>query len=191
MKSILFVYALLLGHSAFAQQIPASCQFQVNPHSYSCTRWTFDGNQMFPLLPMDWNGVLQGSWQPITFADPVSGNSNADFSMQVNPQRPSIPEGVVDNFTGQMLGSITIQNNLVFFQNWHGAQFWSIQGTTVIPDNVTARFQFTDGQTQSTFNCRDFNRNSNHHLLCAWDTWNPQAQRWQHRGFMGFLKSGN
>lgn len=190
MKFWILAFALFNGASAFAQRIPRDCQFQVNPHSYSCTRWTFDGNQMFPLLPMDWNGVVQGTWQPITFTDPVTGNTSADFSMQVNPQRPTIPEGVVDNVTGQMLAPITIRGDQVFFANWHGTQFWSIPGTTQIPDRVTARFQFADNFAQHSFNCRDFNRNATHHLLCAWDVWNDRAQTWQHRGFLGFLKTG-
>lgn len=184
----------LLSVEAEAQQAPAGvppdCQFQVNPHSYSCTRWTFDGNQMFPLNLIDWNGVLQGRWQPLTFSDVRGGNENNEFSMMKNPARPTIPEGVLDRATNRLLAPLQIRGGQVIFENWHGFQLQSLPGTLLVPDRFTARFQFADGQgVGHTFNCRDFNRNQNHHLLCAWDTWNPRSQTWVHRGFIGFLRT--
>jgi hypothetical protein len=189
MKSIAFVIALM-GSLANAQQFspPANCQMQINPHSYACTRWTFDGNQVFPLLPIDFAGALQGSWRAITFADPTGDNVGPEFMMQTNAQRPTIPEGVVDRATNQFLGDLFIGGNRVVQTNWRGQQLETVPGSLMAMDVWTLRFSFNESRLTHTFTCRDFNRNGTHHLLCAWDLWSPKIGRWTHKGFIGYLR---
>ncbi len=198
MKTLILALGLFFGTIASAQmqsppqdqpqaQPPPDCQFQVNPHSYACAHWTFEGNQMFPLFQFDLNTTMQGWWEPLTYSVPGTDNEDNEFVMMKNPARPTVPEGVGDKVTGRRLGPMLIQGNNVFFSNWHGIQIWSVPNTSAFPDAVTWSFQYQDQFGLQSFNCRDFNRNNKHHMLCAWDTWMVPQSSWQHRGYIGFL----
>ncbi len=175
------------GASAQAQQIPANCQFQVNPHSYACTRWTFDGNQMFPLLPIDFANI-NGTWRPITFVDPAFENDGPEFAMFVDEQRPTVPMGVLDKATNRDLGDLVIDSAGASQMNWRGVRMDSTPGSMRITDRWSVQFVFSEPPYTHSFTCRDFNRNRNQHLLCSWDILMPQRVGWQHKGFFGYLR---
>jgi hypothetical protein len=160
-------------------QVPPNCQFQVNPHSYACTQWTFFGNQMFPLNPIDLN-FLSGSWSALTFVDPTFENNGPEFVMMVNPQRPTVPVGVLDRFTNAQDGATQTR--------WRGQVLNSDPGSMRVVDNWTFQFTFSEPPYVHLYSCRDFNRNDVHHLLCSWEILMPGANQWVHKGFLGYLR---
>ena len=186
MRFAILAIGLFLSYSAQAQ-IPPNCQFQVNPHSYACTRWTFDGNQMFPLIPMDLQS-LSGSWNAITFVDPYFENVGPEFVMLVNPQRPTIPMGVLDRFTNANVGNLIVGPTGATQTRWRGQVLNSTPGSMRIADRWTFQFTFSEPPYMHGFSCRDFNRNNVHHLLCSWDILMPGSPQWQHKGFLGYLR---
>lgn len=159
-----------------------NCVFKENPHSYACTRSAFNG-EVFPLRPLDWWGVLQGRWFTVTYVNP-KGNSGKAFYMAKNRVSPTQPDGVFNVNTDTRVGSMWIQEGDMIFENWQGSRL----ATTSIEqiDEFTFRLIMEEGRILHSFNCRDFNRNDNHHLLCAWDVKKP-GEEWSHHGYFGFL----
>lgn len=160
---------------------------EFNPHSYGCTRWTFNGNQMFPLIPVDLK-AMRGSWRPLTFVDPVFGNNGPEFAMLVNSQRMTIPMGVLDKFTNRNVGDLVIGRDGAKQTLWRGMTLESNAGSLRVLDTWTFQFTFNEAPYSHSFTCRDFNRGGAHHLLCSWDILMPRSTQWQHKGFFGYLR---
>ncbi|MBY0385490.1 hypothetical protein K2X05_10070 [bacterium] len=162
-----------------------SCVIKGNPHSYPCTVWTYQG-EFFPLFPMDWDS-LQGTWFSVTYVNPTSGNEGPQFLMKKNPARPMQPMGVENTRSGQAMGHMSIQGDLMRIENWLGIEL--VLQVDGMVDSNTIRLVTPEafGFPRHTFTCRDFNRNNNHHLLCDWEEQRRPDESWQHKGFFGFL----
>ena len=190
MRSFVFAaFVFLVTSAAHSQQVPANCQFQVNPHSYGCMIWTFQGNQMFPLLPINLDS-LRGQWRAITFADPSFENDGPEFAMFVDEQRPTIPMGVLDKATGGDLGNVSIGRLGATQMSWRGQRLESNTGSMHMMDTWTFQWTFIESQFNHSFTCRVFNRNNTEHLLCSWDIMLPGTGRWAHKALIGYLRVG-
>lgn len=164
------------------------CLIKQNPHSYACHDLNFYGNNRFPLFPMDWRR-LQGPWFAVTYANP-NGNIGHEFRMDVNPNRPTQPRGgVINRNDGSQMGVLELRPNHVAFHNWEwgGAYVESDPRTFRITDRYTVEFQWLFNGVWHGFQCRDFNRNNEHHLNCQWSVWTPQGG-WHLKGYLGFIK---
>ncbi len=164
-----------------------ACDVRANPHSYACTKWNFDGNHVFPLMPIQWETVMQGEWFSVTYVNPLTENNGPEFYMAKLPIRPSIPLGVINAQNNSRMGSMWISGPVMDWENWLGRRLVTIPQSFRYLDAFTVEMQAREGQYVHLFRCRDFNRNGNHHLLCSWDMWFPETQTWQHKGYMGFL----
>ena len=192
-------YAPASGYTPASGYDPATygvqgCYVMQNPHSYACHAWTFAGNQEFPLIIIDWSRVIQGEWQTVTYANPWSDNDGPEFRMLFNPENPRIPEGVVNKNDNSMLGSLTFEGDKATWTNWRGKKLKTKVSEYAISDSYTFKFSFPEGDYyEQSFICRDFNRNSKHHLICSWfliqwDSYYHTTYTSQHRGYFGFLK---
>jgi len=184
-----------------------TCNTRENPHSYGCTLWNFNGNGTFPWFPMDWSR-LRGPWFTVVYVrnpnlgaiDCSSGiqipddeNRDCEFSMRKNPDRPTQPMGVENTYNHKLVKQMIIDKwGNVSWNNWLGKHVQSDAGSVIQRDPYTMQFQWHEttsngAQYVHNFTCRDFNRNSNHHLLCKWDMWFPGTDHWVEKGFLGFL----
>lgn len=206
MKNLLAVVCLVMCYpGTWAQTNPrdlneriiaesrGACVIAVNPHSYGCNDWTFRGNNIFPLFNMDWFGRLQGSWAMVTYADPQGDeNSGPEFIMLKTKNRNTVPAGVFDVKSGRVVGVMRVLDSTMNFENWQGTRLSSHPGSFSVLDNLTVQMQAVDSQRNiQLFTCRDFNRQNTHHLLCRWDSRKRNASKWQHKGYLGFLRTGN
>lgn len=169
------------------------CSLVENPHSYACNDWTFHGNEVFPLFNMDWMGRLQGNWAMVTYADP-EGNQNAgpEFSMLLTKNKRTIPAGVFDFKSGKVVGGMRVNGPTMIFENWQGGVMSTNPSTFNQVDNFTVQMLAHDSQQNAhMFLCRDFNRQKTHHLLCRWDSRKSSQSNWSHKGYIGFLRTGN
>jgi hypothetical protein len=188
MKTIVFVYAMLTA-LAFGSAAQATCNPRVNPHSFDCHHAAFEGMTEFPLKPIDL-ATLQNEWFATTYAVP-GANFGQGFAMDVNPGNPKQPgRGVLNLFPNgftTVLGSMFIQGDQVFFQNWQNAPMQSMPGSMSFPDEKTVRFTTVDRfGFGHLFVCRDFIRNDIDHLNCQWSIAN-RFGGWDLAGYMGFL----
>jgi hypothetical protein len=143
---------------------------------------TFGGG-VFDLFSIDWWGTLQGEWFTVTYVN-QRGNDGRSFYMAKNPNSPTQPLGVFNVSSNTPVGSMWIDGDRMVFQNWQGIQLMN-ESIEVI-DQHTVRLIFVEGHYLHSLNCRDFNRNNNHHLLCAWDV-KSRNNQWVHQGYIGFL----
>ncbi len=164
----------------------ALCSVDYAPHSYACHHWNYLGNSMFPLFTLDWHSTLQGEWFATTYANPTSENIGPEFIMLKNPHRPTQPDGVLDNYSGSLVESVWVNGNTLYWTNWRGAVFQTDPNTFRILDNYTVEMYGYFGAQLHYFQCRDFNRNDSHHLLCRWDTQNSDGS-FTSRGYFGFM----
>lgn len=167
-----------------------ACNLKQNPHSYVCNKWNFDGNQVFPLHRIDWRGVLQGDWYTVTYVNPYSENEGREFYMAKNPHRPTQPMGVFNRYGNAPVGAMWIRGKEMSFENWRGYNLRSARRSYRQVDAYTVQVIMVEKKVEHLFTCRDFNRNNNHHLLCAWDIRTRGyggGGRWEHHGFFGFL----
>lgn len=163
-----------------------SCNTKENPHSYSCTKWNYDGNPVFPLNKMDWYGIMQGEWFAVTYVN-SQGNTGPEFYMGQNPSHPQQPMGIFNQKNNTQMGSMWINGDRMEFANWMGGAFVTDAKTFRMLDEYTVEMQVVEGQYVHLFRCRDFNRNGNHHYICQWHVWFSQQQKWAEKGYMGFL----
>jgi hypothetical protein len=190
-------------HQRAWDETGGACDTFKNPHSYGCTQWNFDGNGVFPWFKMNWWDVMQGQWFSVTYVRNGGGkiqcangktvrgeNNDCEFSMAKNPDRPTQPFGIVNTKNGSLLGSMWINGAQVSWDNWMGKQVWTDPDSFRQIDDYTVQFSMYEtkySKQYGLFVCRDFNRNSNHHLLCKWYMQFPNQKGWVEKGFMGFL----
>ena len=202
--SILAFFLLSTANAQYYSPVPAPqpvygyqpqyCYLNINPHSYACHAWTFQGSQMFPLNVIDWKNVIEGEWKTITYANPWSDNIGSEFQMMVSPQNNRIPVGVLNRAENTLMGSLTFKGNKAVWTNWRGKTLKTKMQSYFIADSYTFKFSFKDGDMyEQSFICRDFNRNNKHHLMCAWYLirWNDHYQTsytYELRGYFGFLR---
>lgn len=184
---IFLVASILVSFSAHAQSSPF-CDMKTEPHSYACHQWNFNGNAMFPLTPIDWYNVIEGSWKALTYANPWSENIGPEFRMSKDPKHTQRPLGVINRLTKNTFGDLVIRGNTMTFKNWQGSELVAIVDGPILVDAYTFRFQFSDGEVMHAFSCRDFLRNDIDHLICSWDVQPKGAYWWEHHGFFGFLR---
>lgn len=202
-KFVLFL-SLFVSHYSFAQSAEmieihnrvlresgGICSILDNPHSYGCTDWTFKGNNVFPLLPMNWS-ALGGNWAMVTYADPVGDeNKGPEFQMLKQKGRSTMPAGVFDFKSGRIVGDMDIIGNSINFKNWQGQRMSTIPGAFAVLDGLTVQMQAIDNNNAvHMFTCRDFDRINTHHLLCRWDS-RSGNRNFEHKGYVGFLRTGN
>jgi hypothetical protein len=164
-----------------------ACDVKSNPHSFACTEWTFANNPVFPLFQMDWR-QLQGEWFTVTYVNKVSENRGREFYMERNPSRPTQPMGVKNTQDNSLVGRMSIRGTTVTFENWRGRRVSSDPASFRVKDAYTVQFDLWTGENRKTlhsFDCRDFNRNGEHHLLCDW--WVQGADKWLFKGYFGFI----
>lgn len=163
------------------------CQLSANPHSFACTEWTYTNSSLFPLFKMDSVQAVEGEWFAVTYVNPASENDGPEFFMGQNPKSRTQPMGVINKNDNTQMGKMIIKSNEVIFENWRGRRVASEPGSLKLRDNRTVQFNMTTSRgTDHTFHCRDFNRNSNHHLLCDW--WVRAGNSdWAMKGYIGFL----
>lgn len=202
MKNLVAVCVILFSHLSFAQsnlneriiaESRGTCFIFVNPHSYGCNDWTFKGTTVFPLFDVDWMSRKQGAWAMVTYADPQGNeNSGPEFVMLKAKGRHTIPAGVFDVKSGRNVGAVRISGAMMTIDNWQGTRLTTDPNTFNNLDRFTVQMQAVDAQRNTQlFTCRDFERSNTSHLLCRWDTKNRNSNRWQHKGYLGFLRTGN
>lgn len=162
------------------------CDVDYAPHSYACHHWNYLGNSTFPLFTMDW-WSLQGEWFATTYANPTSENIGPEFQMLKNPNRPTQPMGVINNYSRQHVGSVWVTSNSMVWTNWLGQVLETDANSFRQLDAHTVEMYAYGYQQSHYFQCRDFNRNGGHHILCRWDVLDTQSQRWVAQGYFGFM----
>jgi hypothetical protein len=169
-----------------------ACDIKINPHSFACNEWNYKNNPVFPLFAMDWDG-LQGDWFSVTYAEKGRENNGGQFYMAKNIERPTQPMGVKNQSDDSLLGRVWISGTKVTFENWHGHKVSSDPQSFKVLDDYTVQFDLWTGakgkQTLHSFDCRDFNRNNEHHLLCDW--WvrtGTTDDSWVFKGYFGFIR---
>jgi len=167
------------------------CDVGQNPHSWGCTHWTFNNNPVFPLMPMDWWGALQGEWIALTFVNSWQGNRGDEFAMATCPSNNRQAAGIVNLQEGSLMGSMWIENDWMRFANWRGQEIVTSRDSfRELADGYSVVTEMYTGNYSHRFLCRDFNRNNKHHLLCAWEVQFPDQygnMEWKNLGYMGWL----
>ncbi len=85
------------------------------------------------------------------------------------------------------MGQMWVDGATVSWENWLGQTVWTDPNSFMEVDDYTVQFTMYEGNYSHLFICRDFNRNSNHHLLCKWMMQFPGQDGWVEKGYMGFL----
>lgn len=177
-----------------------ACDFRSNPHSYACTRVTFE-NLLFPFFPMDWWGQMntpwsmQGAWFAVTYVENngIENNGKA-FYMETNSNSSNQPMGVINRNYGAMK-TMEIRGDVVIFENWQGKVLVSNPGSLQVSDHratYTMNEEITNRKGKRVqvihyFDCVNFNRHENMHLLCRWDVKMGKRSERTHMGYFGFL----
>ncbi|MGZ3725095.1 MAG: hypothetical protein ACXWQQ_04815 [Pseudobdellovibrio sp.] len=175
---------------SFSLQAQQNCNPEINPHSWACMDWTFNGNNQFPLFSIDWQGQIEGEWHTLTYATPTA-NEDAEFAMITRQDNPRVPVGVLNKDTQDFIGSLTIHGDQITFHNWRGHDLISFPVSVQMADANTFKFTLNENaQFQQAFVCRDFNRNEKHHLLCSWYLLRlfNDHYTYEQRAYFGFIK---